>query len=778
MPSVYNAWTSKLFSFQLLLSTKPLFLALESLTCKKMSKELKIRGRLIFSTLLSLSLLSQSGHSWAQTQSLMLEDIYERGLFAQNDVQGINWMNDGQYYTSQVQEETEYYQHIIQYDITTGEAVDTLVNGRNLVPEGEPIALAYQRYSFSPDESRVLIATEWEPIYRRSSRAYYYVYDRSDGSFSPLVDGGKQSYATFSPDGSKVAFVRDNNLFYVTLSDGLVTQITDDGEKNKLIHGSTDWVYEEEFSVTQAFFWSPEGDKIAYLSFNESQVPEYNMQLWNGLYPEDYRFKYPKAGETNSTVSVSIYHLADQKTTPVDIGEETDVYVPRMQWTTDNDLLSIIRMNRLQNKLEIIHANAGSGKAEVILSEESDTYVDLDFNDQLVYLENGKQFVRTSEQNGFKHIYLHNLDGSEVRQITQGDWEVSQFLGVDEDKKLVYYVSTEVSPLQRHLYTVRMDGKRKKRLTEQPGTHRITLNPDFSYYIDRHSSSAQPLQVSLHQAPSGKLIKVLEDNSELEEEVASYQMGTKEYTQVPVGDTLKLNAYIIKSTDFDSTKTYPILMFVYGGPGSQMVMDRWMAGHEPWFHYLAEQGYLVACVDNRGTGARGKDFRTVTYNTLGKYEVEDQIASARYFGDLPYVDADRIGIWGWSYGGYMTLLSTLLGNDVFSLGVSVAPVTNWRLYDTIYTERYLQTPQLNPEGYDQYSPLTHAEKLEADLLLIHGTGDDNVHFQNAVEMQNALIAAGKPFDSFYYPNRNHGIYGGNTRLHLFTMITEFITENL
>ncbi|MEO0334406.1 MAG: prolyl oligopeptidase family serine peptidase, partial [Bacteroidota bacterium] len=363
---------------------------------------------------------------------------------------------------------------------------------------------------------------------------------------------------------------------------------------------------------------------------------------------------------------------------------------------------------------EIIHADAETGNTEVVLTEKSDTYVDLDFNDQLVYLEGGKQFVRTSEQDGFKHLYLHNLDGSEVRQITQGAWEVSQFLGVDEDKKLVYYVSTEVSPLERHLYTIRMDGKRKKRLTEEAGTHRITLNPDFSYYIDRHSSSAQPLQVSLHQAPSGKLIKVLENNSELQEEVASYQMGTKEYTQVPVGDTLKLNAYIIKPTDFDSTKTYPLLMFVYGGPGSQMVMDRWMAGHEPWFHYLAQQGYLVACVDNQGTGARGKNFRTVTYNTLGKYEVEDQIASARYFGDLPYVDADRIGIWGWSYGGYMTLLSTLLGNDVFSLGVSVAPVTNWRLYDTIYTERYLQTPQLNPEGYDQYSPLTHAEKLEAD----------------------------------------------------------------
>ncbi len=716
--------------------------------------------------------------SWAQTDSLSLEDIYSQSVFSPSNIKGINWMDDGRFYTSQVQEEEEYYQHIIQYDITTGEAVDTLVNGRQLVPEDEPLALSYQKYAFSSDGDKVLLATEYEPIYRRSSRAYYYVYDRDDGSFRALADGGKQSYATFSPDGSKVAFVRNNNLFYVTLSNGSVTQITTDGKKNKLIHGSTDWVYEEEFSVTKAFFWSPQSDKVAYISFDEATVPEYNMQLWNNLYPEDYRFKYPKAGEANSEVSVSIYQLADQQTISVDLGEEIDIYVPRMQWTNDNDLLSIIRMNRLQNKLEIIHTNAQNGSAEVVLTEESDTYVDLDFNDQLVYLKNGEQFVRTSEQDGFKHIYLHSMDGSLIRPITQGDWEVSNFLGVDESKKLAYYTSTEVSPLERHLYTIRMDGKRKKRLTEESGTHSITLNPDFTYYIDRHSSSKQPLEVSLHQAPSGKLVKVLEDNTELREKVATYQMGTKEFIQVPANDTLKLNAYIVKPSNFDSTKTYPLLMFVYGGPGSQLVKDSWLAGHEPWFHYLAERGYLVACVDNRGTGARGKDFRTVTYNNLGKHEVEDQIASARYFGNLPYVDAERIGIWGWSYGGYMTLLSTLLGNDVFSLGVSVAPVTNWRLYDTIYTERYLQTPQINPEGYDRYSPLTHAEKLEGDLLLIHGTGDDNVHFQNAVEMQNALIAAGKSFDSFFYPNRNHGIYGGNTRLHLFTMITEFITENL
>lgn len=715
---------------------------------------------------------------YAQSRALTLEDIYENSLFRQYDIQGINWMDDGRYYTSQVQDENDYYQHILKYDITSGEAVDTLVNGRNLVPEGEPYALVYGKYTLSPDETKVLFATEYEPIYRRSTRAYYYVYDITNDSFYPLVEGGKQSYATFSPDGSKVAFVRDNNLYYITLSDGSVTQVTFDGKTNELIHGSTDWVYEEEFSITQAFFWSPEGDKIAYLSFRESQVPEYNMQLWNGLYPEDYRFKYPKAGEPNSVVEVSIYRLEDQETFSVDLGEETDIYIPRMQWTTDNNLLSVVRVNRLQNQLEIIHANAQDGTSEVVLEETSDTYVDVNFNDQLIYLRNGSQFVRTSEQSGYKHIYLHDLDGTLVRQITQGNWEVSDFLGVDENNSRVYYLSTEVSPLERHLYTIGLDGTQKKQLTSEPGVHDISFNPDFSYYIDRYSSAQQPLVVSLFEAPQGTRVSVLEDNRNLLDELATYRMGTKEYLEVSVSDSLALNAYLIKPTDFDSTKTYPLLMFVYGGPGSQQVENQWLSGHEPWFHFLAEKGYLVACVDNRGTGGRGKAFRAITYKQLGRYEVEDQIASARYFGQLPYIDQDRIGIWGWSYGGYMTLLSMLLGNDVFSVGVAVAPVTNWRFYDTIYTERYLQTPQLNPEGYDQYSPLTHAKELRGDLLLIHGTGDDNVHFQNAVSMQDALIEANKSFESFYYPNRNHSIYGGNTRLHLFTMITEFIEENL
>ena len=624
----------------------------------------------------------------------------------------------------------------------------------------------------------MLFATELEPIYRRSRKAYYYVYDLTTGDFQPLAEGGKQSYATFSPDGSYVAFVRDNNLYYVTLADGSITAVTEDGKRNALIHGSTDWVYEEEFGFTKAFYWSPAGDQLAFISFDESAVAEYNMQLWGDLYPHDERFKYPKAGEANSKVRVSVYHLPSKKTVTIDVGSETDIYLPRVQWTTDNNVLSVIRMNRLQNRLDILHANATTGKAETILTEESDTYVDINYNNDLTYLSDKQHFVYTSEQDGYKHIYLYTTQGKLVRQVTQGNWEVSELAAIDEERQLMYYLSTETSPLGRQLYSINWQGKKKQRLSEEPGTHSVDFSPKARYYVDRYSSVEHPLVVELHQAPSGKTIRALEDNQALQEAVAEYSWGTREAITVPVGDSVTLNGYLIKPHDFDSTQQYPLLMYVYGGPGSQMVTNAWISDREGWFHVLAQRGYLVACVDNRGTGGRGRDFSHATYAQLGKLEVGDQIASAKHLSQLPYVDADRIGIWGWSYGGYMASLALFMGNEVFKAGIAVAPVTSWRFYDTVYTERYLQTPQLNAEGYDRYSPLSHADKLRGNFLLIHGTGDDNVHFQNAVMLQNALIAANKQFGSFYYPNRNHGIYGGNTRLHLFTMMTDFLEAKL
>jgi len=687
-------------------------------------------------------------------------------------------MADGRYYTSVVPDDMEYYEHILRYDITTGEVVDTLVNGANLVPEGEPLALRYNDYQLSNDEQQVLFATEMEPIYRRSTRAYYYTYDIAEDTFRPLDDGQKQSYATFSPDGSKVAFVRNNNLFYKDLTNEELHQVTRDGEFNKLIHGSTDWVYEEEFGFAKAFYWSPDSEKLAFLSFDESEVAEYNMQVWNDLYPEDYRFKYPKAGEDNAVVSLSVYHLAQEKTVRVEVGEETDMYIPRVKWTQDANLLSFIRMNRLQNKMELIHTHADSGVAEVILTETADTYVDIEYNDQFIYLEDGEHFLTTSERDGFKHIYLYRMDGSLELQITQGKWEVSELLGIDQERDLVYYISTEISPLERHLYAIDLKDRQKRKLTEEPGTYSANFSPTFDYYIRNFSSTQQPLTISSHRAPSGKLITVLEQNQELLDTLQQFHMGTKEFFTFRNEQDSLLYGYLIKPADFSPTQTYPVLMYVYGGPGSQLVRETWQGSRDYWFHYLAHQGYIIACVDNLGTGGRGKNFKHITYGQMGKYEVQDQIAAAQYLGRLPFVDPERIGIWGWSYGGYMSSLSLFIGNNIFKSAIAVAPVTSWRFYDTIYTERFLSKPQSNPAGYDAYSPLSHVGKLKGKLLLIHGTGDDNVHFQNSVMLQDALIAAGKQFDSFFYPNRNHGIYGGNTRLHLHQMMTSFLKENL
>jgi dipeptidyl-peptidase-4 len=732
----------------------------------------------LFINLLILAIFSTSSVLGQEKKPLSLEDIFEDQVFAEYRVSGINWMADGRYYTSVVPDETEYYEHIVRYDITNGQVVDTLVNGGSLVPEGEPLALAYNDYALSQDEGKVLFATELEPIYRRSTRAYYYIYDIAQDTFRPLDKGGKQSYASFSPDASKVAFVRDNNLFYVDLGTNELHQVTTDGKFNELIHGSTDWVYEEEFGFAKAFYWSPDSKKIAYLTFDETNVTEYNMQLWSELYPNDYRFKYPKAGEDNSLVSLSVYHLEDNKTVRISAGDETDIYIPRVKWTHDPEVLSFVRMNRLQNRMELIHTNAGDGSAEVILSEAAETYVDIEYNDQFLYLEDGKHFLMTSERSGYKHIYLYQTDGTLKRQITRGKWEVSELLGADEKRGLIYFISTEESPLERHLYVIDLKGNKKRKLSQKAGTYQINFSPTFDYYIQEYSSASQPLTISIHRAPSGELIQVLEKNQELLEATEQYQMGNKEFfTFRNDADTL-LYGYMIKPADFNPAKEYPVLMYVYGGPGSQLVRDAWQGGRDYWFHYLAQQGYIVACVDNLGTGGRGRNFKHITYGQMGKYEVQDQIAAARYLSRLPFVNPERIGIWGWSYGGYMSSLALFIGNDVFKSAIAVAPVTNWRFYDTIYTERFLSTPQLNPEGYDAYSPLSHVDKLKGNLLLIHGTGDDNVHFQNSVMLQDALIASGKQFDSFFYPNRNHGIYGGNTRMHLFRLMSNFIENKL
>lgn len=707
-------------------------------------------------------------------KKLNLEDIYAKNIFRVNSMRGLTWMENGSFYTSFKRNE-DGTQDILKYSTTTGEIVSTIAKGSELISEKNNDPIKISSYSFNKGESKMLLSTDREAIYRRSSKSINYIYDFKNKQLQLLVEGGKQSFATFSPDGTKVGFVRDNNLFYKDLQKDLLIQVTHDGKYNEIINGFADWVYEEELSLSKAFFWSPDGSKIAFLKFNEKEVPMYNMQKWNGLYPEDYKFKYPKAGEKNSDISLHIYDLESEKTTNVKVGDEKDVYLARLQWLPTGRVVSVIRLNRLQNKMDIFHYSDELDRLDLVYSETTDTYMDIDQIDDLTYLKDGQSFIISSERSGYKHLYRYAIDGKLINQITYGTWGVTDFEGIDERKQIIYYTSTEVSSIERHLYVVSLKGRGKKRLSKNTGTHNASFSHDFKYYIDTHSTVDQPTETTLHKA-NGKLVKVLAENENYHKQSREYGFARTEFFGIPLDNGDSLNAFIMKPADFDEQKTYPVLMYVYGGPGSQNVMNRWNSNM--WHHLLTQKGYIVVCVDNRGTGGKGKLFQHITYKNLGKYESVDQIAAAKYISNWSFIDKNRIGIWGWSYGGYMSSLCLMLGNDVFKAAIAVAPVTNWRYYDTIYTERYLQKPQDNPGGYDEFSPVSHVDKLEGALLLVHGTGDDNVHFQNAVELQNALIKANKQFDSFYYPDRNHGIYGGNTRLHLYTMMTNFIEENL
>lgn len=700
-------------------------------------------------------------------QEITIDDFTTRNTFATRSVNGINWMNDGKYYTSLGDDK------IVKYNVTTGKEVETILDGSSLTP-----TLDIQSYSLSRDEKKILLQNNIERIYRRSFKADYYVYDLGAKSLKPLSTGGKQSYAAFSPDGTQVAFVRDNNLFVVNLADWKETAVTTDGKFNHIINGTTDWVYEEELGFVQAFYWSPDGKKLAYHRFDESEVREYTLQKWHHgqLYPENYTYKYPKAGEPNSEVQVWIYDIGAKQKTKVDIGTEKDIYIPRIQWTKSPALLSVTRMNRLQNKVEILHVNAATGSSTVVLTETSDTYVDLEYTDDLTYLDDGKHFIHASERSGYKHIYLYTMDGKLEKQITSGDWEVVQFIGMDQKAKTFYYISTEGDYLGRQFFSITLAGK-KTQLTKEPGTHNINMSPDFQYYLDYFSSAKQPLTVSLYQTKGNKLIKVLEDNADLKKKLEAYNIAPKEFFQYKSADNqTMLDGYMLKPSGFDENKQYPVMVFQYSGPRASSVRN--VFGSDYWYQYLVQKGIIVAVIDTRGTGFRGEKFTKQTYKQLGKYETEDLVAGGKFLASLEYVDEARLGIWGWSYGGYMVSLVMTKGAGTYSLGIAGAPVTNWRFYDNIYTERYMQRPQENASGYDDNAPLTYAAKLQGHFLLIHGTGDDNVHFQNSVALEDALINAGKQFESFYYPDEPHGVRGGKKRHHLYTMMTAFILEHL
>ncbi|MBA3972078.1 MAG: DPP IV N-terminal domain-containing protein, partial [Bacteroidetes bacterium] len=613
-----------------------------------------------------------------------------------------------------------------------------------------------------------------------STRETYYVYDRKSKSLTPVSAGEKQMYATFSPDGTKVGFVRGNNIFIKDLASGKETQLTTDGLHNNIINGATDWVHEEEFAFSVAYFWSPDSKKIAYYKFDESKVKEFSFNEFNNkLYPTDNKYKYPKAGEANSVVTIHAYDIATASDKLMDIGKEVDQYIPRIKWTMDANTLSIVRMNRHQNKLELMFATASTGESNTVYTESCDTYIDIHEGqgDYVYFTADKMNFIIMHEKDGFNHIYRYDMSGKLMNQITKGSWDVVSFQGIDEKTKTIFYTGSETTATEKDIYSVKTDGSGKKKVSTEKGTHSPEFSNGMKYYIGTYSSANTPSSIAIYDA-RGKQIRVLENNEALVKKMSEFDITKKELFMFKTTEGVELNAWMIKPANFDAAKKYPVFLTFYGGPGSNKVNNSFDGKDYFWHQMLAEKGYIVMCVDNRGTMYRGKAFKHSTYKQLGKLEVADQIETAKYLGTLPYIDKTRIGTFGWSFGGYLSSLCITKGADYFKMAIAVAPVTNWRYYDNIYTERFMSLPQENASGYDDNSPINHVSKLKGKYLLIHGSADDNVHYQNTMEMITALVNANKQFDMFIYPDKNHGIYGGNTRLHLYNKMTDFILNNL
>jgi dipeptidyl-peptidase 4 len=704
----------------------------------------------------------------APKKEITLDDIWG-GTFRTERLDALRSLNNGKEYAVLNYSRQTRNSTVDVYDYNSGAKVRTLVDSNDL-----PGITNIISYELSDDESKLLLATQLKQIYRRSSLGTFYVYDIASKELT-LVSQKQIQEPTFNGDATKIAFGYNNNLYIKDLKSGEEVQITKDGNKNNIINGITDWVYEEEFAFVRAFDWNKEGDKIAYIKFDETNVPRFSMDVYGTeLYPIQQVFKYPKAGDPNAKVSLHIYDLDTQKTSDVNLSNYDSYYIPRLKWTNDADILSVQLANRKQNVINLVFVNAKKNTTTLVLKEIDDAYVDI--TDNLTFLNNNS-FIWTSEKDGWNHIYHYDEDGTLINQITEGNWEVTNYYGFDQKTGRVYYQSTENGSINRDVYSILKNGKNKVRLSLQTGTNDADFSSDFSYYINTFHNTETPYVFTLHNALDGTLIREIKNNTDLRNELAQYNTSPKEFSTIKINGE-ELNMYTIKPSNFDETKEYPLFMYQYSGPGSQNVANKWGGANDYWHQMLAQQGYIIACIDGRGTGLKGRDFKKMTQKELGKYEVEDQIDAARELGKLPYIDASRIGIWGWSYGGFMSSNCLFQGADTFSMAIAVAPVTSWRFYDTIYTERYMETPQDNPAGYDDNSPINHVDKLKGKFLLVHGSADDNVHVQNTMRLVEALVQANKQFDWRIYPDKNHGIYGGNTRLHLYTLMTNFITNNL
>nr|WP_034256335.1 S9 family peptidase [Arenibacter latericius] len=702
----------------------------------------------------------------AQNKKVTLEEIYS-GTFGTKGMDRLRSLKNGDQYTILNVDRRNGVSSIDKYDYKTLEKAETILSSSksNSIP-------FFTSYEFSSDESKLLLATEITPIFRRSTLGVYYLYDINSKKITKISEDKIQE-PSISPDGSKVAYVRDNNIYIYNLVSNTTTQVTTDGEKNKIINGVTDWVYEEEFAFVRAFEWNSNGTKLAFIRFDETNVPEFSMDVYGSeLYQTQTVFKYPKAGEDNAQVSLHMLDVNSGKVTAIDLNNP--YYIPRIKWMNNPEFLSVQTLNRHQNNLKLVQVNAKNGSTQTLLEETDDAY--LDVTDNLTFLKDDS-FIWTSEQDGYNHIYLYDSTGKLKNQVTKGAWEVTNYYGYDSKSGRIYYQSTENGSINRDVYSIRNNGKTKKRLSQKLGRNSADFSADFTYFINTYSSATTPPEFTLHRASNGNKIKDILDNRNLLVKLQDYNLSPKEFSTIEVNGN-ELNMWMIKPTNFDANKKYPMFMTQYSGPGSQSVSNSWMGSNDYWYQMLADEGYIVVCVDGRGTGFKGAEFKKVTYKELGKYEVEDQIDAAKKLSELPYIDENRTGIWGWSYGGFMSTNCLLKGNDTFEMAIAVAPVTSWRFYDTIYTERFMRTPQENPSGYDENSPINYPELLKGKYLLVHGSSDDNVHVQNAMRMVEALVQANKQFEWDIYPDKNHGIYGGNTRLHLYTRMTNFIKQNL
>ena len=713
-------------------------------------------------------------------KKVTLEDV-AAGTYRAQSIHGLKPTLDGEHYT-QISGD---HKRIVKYSFKTGKEVETVFD----VTTARNVKLkSFDGYIMSPDESLILIQTETKPIYRRSFTAVYYIYNVKNRTLEPLSENGPQQVPLFSPDSHQIAFVRDNNIYLVKLLFGnSESQVTKDGEYNKVLNGIPDWVYEEEFAFNRAFDFSADSKMIAYIRFDESEVPMYSFQWYKGLapekkqyatYPGSYDYKYPKSGVNNSKVSVHTYDIKSHVTRKMKLEIDSDAYIPRIKFTSDPDKLAIMTLNRHQNRFNVFMANPRSGICQVAIRDESEQYIkEQAYANITFYPEN---IVMMSERDGYNHLYLYTISGNLVKQITKGEFEVKEFLGWNRKTDEFYYTSNEESPLRTAVYKSDSKGKKTK-LSTRTGTNSALFSTNMMYYINTFSSIDTPTLITLNNSKGKELVTLL-DNKELKSRLATLNIPQKEFFSFKTSQGVELNGWMMKPVNFDPNRKYPVIMHQYSGPGSQQVIDRWGIGSFSdggmFEAYMCDKGYIMVCVDGRGTGGRGAAFEKCTYLNLGIKEAADQAETAKYLGTLPYIDGSRIGIWGWSYGGYNTLMSMSEGSGAFKAGVAIAAPTDWRFYDTVYTERFMRTPKENGDGYSTSSAINRAGSLKGELLLIHGSADDNVHFQNFMEYNEALIQAGKYFETQIYTNRNHSIYGGNTRKHLMHRVADFFLRKL